>query len=74
MFPRNSFKAMKELIAGRITQTMEDEKGQAVQRSAAEVMCDVIFEGMLGNLVISESSEGSRTIANPLHAVKLYQD
>jgi hypothetical protein len=50
-----------------------DEEGNAVQRSAAEIMCKVILEGMLGNLVISES-EGSKTIANPLHAVKLYQD
>ena len=44
-----------------------------MRSSAAEIMCEVMLEGMLGNLVLTESEYGS-TIANPLHAVKLYQD
>src|SRR5262249_30600471 len=72
-FPRNSYRAMRELIAGRIMKAMKDEEGKDVQRSAAEIMAEVILEGMLGNLVLSQTDK-STTYANPLHAVKLYQD
>jgi hypothetical protein len=54
-FPRNSYRAMKELITGRITKTLKDEEGKDVQRSAAEIMAEVILEGMLGHLVISSA-------------------
>jgi len=64
---------MRELIAGRIMKAMKDEEGKDVQRSAAEIMAEVILEGMLGNLVLSQTDK-STTYANPLHAVKLYQD
>jgi hypothetical protein len=73
LFPRNSFKAMKELIAGRIMKTLKDEEGQDVTRSAAEIMADAILEGMMGKLIIRQTEKGV-TIANPLHAVKLYHD
>jgi hypothetical protein len=72
-FPRNSYRAMKELIAGRITKTMRDEEGLEIQRSPAEIMAEAILEGMQGKLVLSAGEKGI-TYANPLHAVKLYQD
>jgi hypothetical protein len=72
-FPRNSFKAMKELIAGRILKSLKDEEGQDVSKTAAEVMADAIFDGMLGRLILSQTDKGI-TIANPLHAVKLFHD
>ena len=73
-FPRNSYRAMKEMMAGRILKIMKDEEGQEVQRSPAEIMADAILEGMQGKLVISTSRSGSVTYANPLYAVKLFQD
>jgi len=72
-FPRNSYKAMKELIAGRILKIMKDEEGLAVQKSPAEIMADAILEGMQGKLVLRSDGRGV-TYANPLHAVKVYQD
>jgi hypothetical protein len=62
LFPRNSYKAMRELIAGRILKDMEDAKGQTVQRTAAEIMADVILDAMLGKITISESDK-AKTIA-----------
>jgi hypothetical protein len=53
--------------------TLKDEDGKDVQRSAAEIMAEIILEGMEGKLIISQG-EKSITYANPLHAVKLYQD
>jgi len=64
---------MKELIAGRILKVMKDEEGNEVQRSPAEIMAEAILEGMEGKLVISRG-EKSITYANPLYAVKLFQD
>jgi hypothetical protein len=64
---------MKELIAGRIMKTMKDEEGLETQRSPAEIMAEAILEGMEGKLVLSHNQYGD-VIANPLHAVKLYQD
>jgi hypothetical protein len=72
-FPRNSYKAMRELIGGRILKNVKDEQGKDVQRSAAEIMADAILEGMQGKLIISQTDKGV-TYAYPLHAVKLYQD
>jgi len=70
---RNSYRAYRELIAGRILKTMKDEEGPEVQRSAAEIMAEAILEGMQGELVLRSDEKGV-TYANPLHAVKLYQD
>src|SRR5213078_1140945 len=39
----------------------------------AEIMAEAILEGMQGELVL-RSEEKDVTYANPLHAVKLYQD
>jgi len=64
---------MKELIAGRVMKTLKDQEGKEIQRSAAEIMAEIILEGMEGKLIISQG-EKSITYANPLHAVKLYQD
>src|SRR5690348_13605497 len=64
---------MKEMIAGRILKIMKDEEGLAVQKSPAEIMADAILEGMQGKLVLRSDGRGV-TYANPLHAVKLYQD
>ena len=72
-FPRNSYRAMEELIADRITKTMRDQQGQEVQKKPAEVMADAILEGMEGKLTIGQT-EKRVTYANPLHAVKLYHD
>ena len=72
-FPRNSYKAMKELIAGRIMKTLKDQEGQEVQKLPAEIMAEAILEGMEGKLILSHNQYGE-VIANPLHAVKLYQD
>jgi hypothetical protein len=52
---------------------LKDEEGKALQKSAAEIMADVFLEGMIGHLVLSHNQYGD-TIANPFHAVKLYQD
>jgi hypothetical protein len=49
---------MKELIAGRILKDMKDEEGKDVKRTAAEIMDDVILEGMLGKLEISHGQYG----------------
>ena len=49
LFPRNSYTAMKELIAGRIMKVMKDREGQEVQKSPAEIMADAILEGMQAN-------------------------
>jgi len=73
-FPRNSYRAMKELIAGRILKVMKDQEGQEVQKSPAEIMADAILEGMQGKLVVTTSRSGSVTYANPLYAVKLFHD
>lgn len=73
LFPRNSYTAMKELIAGRIMKVMKDRESKEVQKSPAEIMADAILEGMQGKLIISSSKHGV-TYANPLHAVKLFQD
>jgi hypothetical protein len=73
LLPGNSFKAMKELIAGRILKTLKDDEGQDVAKTAAEVMADAILDGMMGRLILSQSDKGT-TIANPLHAVKLFHD
>ena len=70
---RNSYRAYRELIAGRILKTMKDEEGPEVQRSAAEIMAEAILEGMQGELVLRSDEKGV-TYSNPLHAVKLYQD
>ena len=58
---------MRELIAGRITKSRKDEEGGAVGRSAAEIMCEVILEGMLGNLELYQGKYGrlSRTRSTP---------
>jgi hypothetical protein len=72
-FPRNSYRAMLEIIAGRIEKALENEKGEEVNKTAAEVMADAIFDGMAGQLVLRSDKHGT-TIANPLHAVKLYHD
>jgi hypothetical protein len=72
-FPRNSYRAMLEIIAGRIEKTLENEKAEEVNKTAAEVMADAIFDGMAGQLVLRSDKHGT-TIANPLHAVKLYHD
>jgi hypothetical protein len=42
-------------------------------RPGAEIMADAILEGMQGKLVLRSDGRGV-TYANPLHAVKLYQD
>ena len=52
---------------------MKDEEGKEVQRSAAEIMAEAILEGMEGKLILRQDEKGV-TYANPLHAVKLYQD
>jgi len=64
---------MKELIAGRVMKTMKDQEGQEIQKSPAQIMAEAILEGMEGKLVLSHNQYGD-VIANPLHAVKLYQD
>lgn len=71
-FPRNSYRAMLEIIAGRIEKALENEKGAEVNKTAAEVMADAIFDGMAGQLVLRSDKHGT-TIANPLHAVKKNQ-
>ena len=74
-FPRNSFKAMTDIIAGRVMKHQKDkESGQKVAKSAAEIMAKAIFEGMAGELVLHQDSKGGITYANPLLAVKLYLD
>jgi hypothetical protein len=72
-FPRNSYRAMKELIAGRITKSAKDDEGKEIQRSPAEIMAEAILEGTEGKLILRQDEKGI-TYANPLHAVKLYQD
>jgi hypothetical protein len=37
-------------------------------------MADAILDGMEGKLILTRTAEGGVTIANPLNAVKLYQD
>jgi hypothetical protein len=71
-FPRNSYRAMLEIIAGRIEKALENEKGAEVNKTAAEVMADAIFDGMAGQLVLRSDKHGT-TIANPLRAVKKNQ-
>jgi len=72
-FPRNSFRAMNELIAGRVMRTIKDEAGNEVQRSPAEIVAEAILEGMEGKLILRSDEKGV-TYANPLHAVKLFHD
>jgi hypothetical protein len=57
----------------RILKNLKDEEGKEVQKSSAEIMADAILEGMMGKLILSHNLCGD-VIANPLHAVKLYQD
>jgi len=64
---------MVEIIAGRILKNSKDQNGKEIQRSAAEIMADAIFEGMEGKLILRQDEKGT-TYANPLHAVKLYHD
>ena len=64
-FPRNSYRAMLEIIAGRIEKALENEKGEEVNKTAADVMADAIFDGMAGQLVLRSDKHGT-TIANPL--------
>ena len=73
VFPRDARRAMKELIAGRLRKIMKDEEGKEVPRSAAEIMVDLIFDGMQGKLILRADNKGI-TYANPLHALKLFHD
>ena len=74
-FPRNSFRAMTDIIAGRVMKNQKDkESGQEVAKSAAEIMAEAIFEGMAGELILHQDPKGGITYANPLHAVKLYHE
>ncbi len=58
----NSYKAMREMIAGRITKTMKDEEDQPFQRSAAEIIAEAILDGMLGKLVITQGENSTTSL------------
>jgi hypothetical protein len=63
-FPRGTKEALKEMIEGRI---LKDGK------AAAEILAELIFKGMNGEIVISQSERGT-TYANPLGFAKLYTE
>jgi hypothetical protein len=57
-FPRNAFKAMVEIIAGRLREAEGDTP-------ISKKMAKLLFDGLEGKIIIAQGPKGGVTYANP---------